>query len=101
MIDLLIFVAMGVVGLSAVMGTYRLVVGPTATDRVIGMDLLFAVAIFASMLASVLAASRGIETATVYLDVAIGLTLTGFVSTIAWARVIQMQGRSQVDKEIV
>ncbi len=39
-------------GLSALAGAYRLFVGPSATDRVIGLDLLFAVAIIVSRLQS-------------------------------------------------
>lgn len=69
--------------LAAFAGFYRLLVGPTQTDRVIGLDLLFAVAIVLSLLAAWMSHS------TVYLDVAIGLALTGFVATLAWARLIQ------------
>jgi len=70
-------------GLAAGMGFYRLLVGPTCTDRVIGLDILFAVAIALCLLAA-WASGR-----TVYLDVAIGLALVGFVATLAWARLIQ------------
>ena len=58
------------------------------TDRVIGLDLLFAVAITFCLMASWISAR------TVYLDVAIGLALTGFVATLAWARLIQIQNAS-------
>lgn len=72
-------------GASAVMGFYRLLAGPTQTDRVVGLDLLFSVAIVLSMLAAWTSGR------TVYLDVAIGLALAGFVATLAWARLIQRQ----------
>lgn len=72
--------------LAASVGFFRLLVGPSRTDRVIGLDLLFAVA-----LVLCLAAARA-SGSTVYLDVAIGLALTGFVATLAWARLIERSG---------
>ncbi len=72
-------------GISSLAGVYRLLVGPTVTDRVIGLDLLFAVAIMFCLIASW---SSG---QTVYLDVAIGLALTGLIATLSWARIIQQQ----------
>lgn len=80
---LILFVV--VAGLAALAGFYRLLAGPTATDRVIGLDLLFAVAILFCLIAAWAAHS------TVYLDVALGLALTGFVATLSWARLIQSQ----------
>ena len=74
-----------VAGLSALSGFYRLVDGPTLTDRVIGLELLFAVAIVFCLIAAWMSKT------TVYLDVAIGLAVTGFVATISWARLIQVQ----------
>jgi len=75
------FVLMAMV--AALLGFYRLLAGPSRTDRVIGLDLLFATAIVMSLIAA-WASNR-----TVYLDVAIGLALVGFVATLAWARLIQ------------
>lgn len=72
-----------VAGLAAVPGLHRLLVGPTLTDRVVGLDILFSVAIVLSLIAS------WVSSRTVYLDVAIGLALVGFVATLAWSRLIQ------------
>ncbi len=72
-----------IAGASALMGFYRLLAGPTATDRVLGLDILFAVAIILSLTAS------WVSGRTVYLDVAIGLALVGCVATLSWARLIQ------------
>jgi len=72
-------------GLAAIPGLYRLLVGPTLADRVIGLDLLFAVAIVLSLTAALLSQR------TVFLDVAIGLAVVGFVATLAWARLIQLR----------
>ncbi len=80
-----------VAGASAMMGFYRLLAGPTHTDRVVGLDILFAVAIVLSLVAA------WVSGRTVYLDVAIGLALVGFVATLAWARLIQEQSRSNED----
>lgn len=72
-------------GVSALAGFYRLLAGPTLTDRVIGLDLLFAIGIIFCLIAAWVSAR------TVYLDVAIGLALTGFVATLSWARLIRLQ----------
>ena len=73
-----------IAGASALMGFYRLLAGPTATDRVVGLDILFAVAIILSLTAS------WVSGRTVYLDVAIGLALVSCVATLSWARLIQV-----------
>ena len=72
-------------GFSALSGLYRLVKGPSLTDRVIGLDLLFAIAIIYCLIAA------WISERTVFLDVAIGVGLTGFVATLAWSQFIQHQ----------
>lgn len=80
-------------GISALAGFYRLLAGPTLTDRVIGLDVLFAIAIIFCLIAA-WASER-----TVYLDVAIGLALTGFVATLSWARLIQTRDSSNEEEE--
>jgi len=72
-------------GISSLAGIYRLVMGPSLTDRVIGLDLLFAIAVAYCLMAA------WVSERTVYLDVAIGIALTGFVATLAWSNFIQMQ----------
>ncbi|MGD2054499.1 MAG: monovalent cation/H+ antiporter complex subunit F [Gammaproteobacteria bacterium] len=71
--------------LAAMVGFYRLLAGPTRADRVIALDLLFAVAVVLSICAALVSGSPA------FLDVAIGLSLVGFVATIAWARLIDQQ----------
>jgi multicomponent Na+:H+ antiporter subunit F len=70
-------------GVAALMGFYRLLAGPSRTDRVVGLEILFSVAVVFSLIAA------WVSERTVYLDVAIGLALVGFVATLAWARLIQ------------
>lgn len=74
-----------VAGGAALMGVYRLLAGPSSTDRVVGLDILFSAAVVLCLIAAW--ESRR----TVYLDVAIGLALVGFVATLAWARLIPRQ----------
>jgi multicomponent Na+:H+ antiporter subunit F len=74
---------------AAMAGFYRLLAGPTKADRVIAFDLLFAVAVVLCICASLASGS------TAFLDVAIGLSLVGFLATIAWARLIDRQVSSQ------
>ena len=82
--SLLMLIAIAV-GIAAIAGIYRLIIGPTLTDRVIGLDLLFAIAIIYCLIAG-WASGR-----TVYVDVAIGLAITGFIATLSWSRLIQVQ----------
>ena len=63
--------------------TYRIIRGPTHADRVVALDVFLAAAV-ALCIAASLASGR-----TVFLDVAIGLALVGFVATIGWARLIE------------
>jgi multicomponent Na+:H+ antiporter subunit F len=65
------------------LATVRIVRGPTHADRVVALDILLAAGLALCVAAS-LATAR-----TVFLDVAIGLALVGFVATIGWARVVE------------
>ncbi len=73
-------------GLAAAPAVYRLLAGPTRADRVVALDLLFAVAVALCLLAAL--ASGRVE----FIDIAIGLALTGFVATLAWARLVEAGG---------
>lgn len=72
-------------GLAALLGFYRLLRGPTPADRVVALDLLFAVAVLVGIAAALITGS------TAFLDVALGLALVGFVGTLAWARWIDQR----------
>lgn len=65
------------------MALWRVVTGPTHADRIVALDILLAGAIGLCLLAA-LAVGR-----TVYVDVAIGLAVVGFVATVGWARVVE------------
>ena len=76
--------------LAATLGMLRFLRGPSDTDRVIALDILFAAAI-GLCVAAALASGR-----VLFLDVAIGLALVGFVATVAWARMIE--GRADAER---
>ena len=73
--------------LAAGLATVRIITGPTHADRVVALDIFLAASIALAIGAS-LATGR-----TVFLDVAIGLALVGFVATVGWARLVQRAPR--------
>jgi len=70
------------------LATWRLVRGPTHADCIVALDIFLAAAVALCVAAS-LYTSR-----TVFLDVAIGLALVGFVATIGWARLVDKGAES-------
>ncbi len=73
---------------AAVLAAVRIVGGPTHADRIVALDIFLAAGIALAVAAS-LATGR-----TVFLDVAIGLALVGFVATIGWARLVERAPRN-------
>jgi multicomponent Na+:H+ antiporter subunit F len=78
---------------ASVLATVRIVAGPTNADRVVALDIFLAAGIAMAIAAS-LATGR-----TVFLDVAIGLALVGFVATIGWARLVERAPRRDDNAE--
>lgn len=89
MIDLAITLLIVGALLASVLACVRIVAGPTSADRVVALDILLAASIALAIAAS-LATAR-----TVFLDVAIGLALVGFVATIGWARLVERAPRDE------
>jgi multicomponent Na+:H+ antiporter subunit F len=83
LITLLVILVLGCVAL----GVLRFIVGPTDADRVVALDILFSAAVALCALAA-LGSGR-----VLFLDIAIGVTLIGFVATLAWARLVEKSGR--------
>ncbi len=77
--------------LALALASVRLVRGPTDADRIVALDIFLAAGVVLAVAASLLTER------TVFLDVAIGLALVGFVGTIGWARLVE-QARP-VDKQ--
>ncbi|TNF60049.1 MAG: pH regulation protein F [Burkholderiales bacterium] len=73
---------------AVVFALYRMVRGPRHADRIVALDIFLAAAVALCISAS-LATGR-----TVFLDVAIGLALVGFVATVGWARLVDKGGRT-------
>lgn len=72
----------GVSLLAIALAVARLFLGPTQADRIIALDVILAAGI-ALAAAAALASGR-----TLYLDVAVGIAIAGFVATIVWARLV-------------
>lgn len=90
-LDLSITIALVLLSVSFLLTIFRIVKGPTLPDRVLGLDMLVAVAI--GYIAVI-----GIKTGyTLYVDIAIALGLVGFLATVAFARFIIVRG--QADEE--
>lgn len=71
--------------LAIALGFTRLLRGPTQVDRVVALELMFSTSIAFSA-AAALSTGRAL-----FLDVAIGLAVIGFVATIAWSRLIDLR----------
>lgn len=72
---------------AGVLALVRILRGPTHADRVVALDIFLAAGVALCVAAS-LQTQR-----TVFLDVAIGLALVGFVATIGWARLVERAPR--------
>ena len=80
---LALWVALPVLGLALILTAVRIGLGPSLTDRVVGLDLLSTLGI--SVVAVVALASGN----AVYLDVAIVLALLSFLGTVAFAAYLE------------
>lgn len=78
--------------MAALLAMVRIIVGPTHADRIVALDIFLATAIVFAVAAS-LATGR-----TVFLDVAIGLALVGFVATIGWTRLLARAARGNTNR---
>jgi multicomponent Na+:H+ antiporter subunit F len=89
--DSAVTLALGILSLSFLVTIYRIVKGPTLPDRILGLDMLVAIAIgFIAVI--------GIKTGyTLYVDVAIALGLVGFLATVAFARFVLSRGKTEED----
>jgi multicomponent Na+:H+ antiporter subunit F len=89
--DYSVTLALAILCLSFFVTIYRIVKGPTLPDRILGLDMLVAIAIgFIAVI--------GIKTGyPLYIDVAIALGLVGFLATVAFARFILSRGKTEDD----
>ena len=83
MAELLFWIAGGIAALAAVLAFYRVVAGPSAADRTVGLDGMTIIAIsFIAFLAVV--ADR-----IIYIDVALVYGLVSFLGVVAVARYLE------------
>ncbi len=75
-----------ILSVAFILTTFRVVRGPELADRVLALDMLVSVGIG---FIAVIAIKTGF---TLYLDIAIALSLVGFLSTVAFARYILTRG---------
>jgi multicomponent Na+:H+ antiporter subunit F len=80
--------ALVVLSLALLITILRILRGPTLPDRVLGLDMLVAIAIG---FIAVMAIRTGFN---LYIDIAIALGLVGFLATVAFARFILARGLS-------
>ncbi|MCV9963429.1 cation:proton antiporter [Pararhizobium sp. BT-229] len=80
--------ALVVLSLGLLLTVARIVRGPTLPDRVLGLDMLVAIAVG---FIAVIAIRSGFN---LYIDIAIALSLVGFLATVAFARFILARGLS-------
>jgi multicomponent Na+:H+ antiporter subunit F len=80
------YAALVLFSLSFLLTIYRVIVGPTLPDRIIGLDMLVIVAVgFIAVI--------GVRTSfTLFVDVSIALALVGFLATVAFARFVLSRG---------
>lgn len=82
MIGLLVTVIVVGALIALALALVRLLKGPRQADRVVALDVVLSASV-------ALAAAAALSTGRVlFLDVAVGLAVVGFVATIVWARLI-------------
>ncbi|MCO6186728.1 cation:proton antiporter [Rhizobium sp. L1K21] len=92
MIDALVIVdyatnfALVTLTLAFLISVIRVILGPTLADRVVALDMLVAIAIG---FIAVMATKTGYH---LYIDIAIALSLVGFLATVALARFVVTRG---------
>ncbi len=79
-------IALVVLALAFLVTVVRVIYGPTLADRVVALDMLVAIAI--GFIAAI-AMKTGYN---LYIDIAIALSLVGFLATVAFARFVQTRG---------
>jgi multicomponent Na+:H+ antiporter subunit F len=70
---------------SVALGIVRFVRGPSDADRIVAIDILFSAAVALCAMAALMTGRI------LFLDIAIGVVLVGFVATLAWARLVEMR----------
>ncbi len=75
-------VSLALMTFALLLAMYRIMAGPSLPDRILGLEMLIGIVIGYIV---VIALRTGLP---LYLDIAIGLGLVGFLSTVAFARFV-------------
>ena len=86
-VEVVRLVVLPVLGLAAVLAGWRVLVGPTPADRVVGLDVLTTIGIGFAACAGIVAGQWAL------LDVSLVLALVAFLGTVAYARVLAPRGQ--------
>ena len=78
-----------ILGITALLTIYRVIVGPTPWDRLIAVNLI------SSKVVSIMVAAALLFRRNIYLDVALVYAVIGFVSTIAVSKFLEGEGRNK------
>lgn len=82
LLDIALIVAFAALAIGQILSMVRLVLGPTAGDRILALDTMV---INALGLVVVLGIQQGVQ---IYFEVALLIAMLGFVSTVALARFV-------------
>lgn len=80
MLDWSIVVAQGMLAIAMACAAYRMIVGPRAQDRVLGLDTLYVNAMLVAITIGIRSGS------TLYFEAALVIAVLGFVATMALAK---------------
>ena len=83
------WIGLGCLTLGLLLTIIRLIRGPTLPDRILALDLVTTLALGFIVLVAILTGFH------LYLDIAIGLGLVGFLSTVALARYVLKQAEAE------
>lgn len=83
MIETILFISLTCVGISIVLTFFRIILGPTFSDRVLAMDVIGVNLISAMAIVSILFDTHA------FFDVILILAILAFVSTIAFSKFIE------------
>jgi multicomponent Na+:H+ antiporter subunit F len=86
MMETVTTIAFALLGFAMLAAVIRIVIGPSLADRILGLDM---VTVLAVGVTGVFALRTGLY---LYADIAVGVALIGFVSTVAFARYLLSRG---------
>ncbi|MFW6149821.1 MAG: monovalent cation/H+ antiporter complex subunit F [Atribacterota bacterium] len=85
----IIMVIITILGVTALLTIYRVIVGPTHWDRLIAVNLM------SSKVVNIMVAAALLFRSNIYLDVALVYAIIGFVSTIAVSKFLEGEERNK------